>query len=374
MIGFALVAMTLSEDGIFLRNQGDYRMGYVNELSCAGAAKCSWSGQFGAIRVDEQTPRATSPLYVDGGYVACAPASGSSAGCVTTETQYFEGSKVFNDVSSFVDTSYTLIPSLGTKVSVVSSTGVAVNGPIVPETSGTGVRLLGRRSPGDMAANVQVESQHWRDGGVLFQVNTPHPCNASTLSVTPDGIYFGGTSNADCTGTGNDDTGALVEASGQSGHTALMASSKYYLTLKGSLGDNCDAVLADGGRPGADGGTWVRTLSDGGTCFEYGGNHGDVTIRSSAPRYGGLLFEVKNPLTGGSTDRVFQLGPYGGISNHSGLTRAQFQQCPGVVIITSLGQYQYGAQGGELMYAADTEHWYVCKSTGWKKLKDEDDP
>lgn len=305
------------------------------------------------------------------GNLTCATppnATAVAAGYVSTGTQTWSGSKVFNTVASFTDSTYTVVTSPATKASLISAEGIAVDGPVTPATAGRSVRLLGNRSLGDTAAGVTVENVNWIDGGALFQVNSAYPCNAGLVTVTADGVYYGGSSTPACTGTGNADTGALVHASGVSGGTSMMAMSKQYLVLKGRLADNQDAIQPDGGQAPYDGGTWVVLLADGGTRYQYAGRHGEVTVVASGPKYGGFLFEAKNAITGGIEDKVFAVGPFGGISNVSGQTRANFHVCPGVNILTSLGQYFYGAQPGELAYGADTDTWYTCRATGWKEM------
>lgn len=336
-------------------------------LTCAGGDRLTSNGTVYSCSALPVTG-VTSPLTLISGSVECPAASGVSGGCVTTATQTFEGQKIFNDLATFSEAAYSPIVTPSIPTSLVAVGSVAVNGGVLPEANGTGLFLMGRRSWGDNAANVEVRSANWRDGGVLLQVNSAYPCNASQFSITNEGVYYGEATTPACGGDSNADLGALVHARGVSGSTSLMALSKQYLVAKGRLADNQDAIESDGGKPYYDGGTWVGLLPDGGTFYQYGGRHGELTVTASGPKYGGLLFEVKNAITGTAADKVFGVGPYGGIINMSSQTLAGLQPCPGVNIITSLGQYFYGAQGGELTYASDTQAWYVCRAAGWTKV------
>ena len=241
--------------------------------------------------------------------------------------------------------------------------GIATGGPIFPDDDGRSVELVSRRH--DLAPGVIVRTQHWVDGGVVFQVNA-HNCGNSVpvFQITAEGTYFGGSSTPSCSGNADPLAGALVHQNGYSGAVALYKPGGAYLTIAGTLG-SIRASLPDGGRPNpADyPAGWVRC--EGGDCyFPQASLHGDVTSMSLEPMYAGQLAEWKNPTGDGFHAHRAGIDHNGGYWQNHGLTRAQFPSPLVRTTLTSLGQYRYMMASSQY-YAFDTERWYFTNGREW---------
>lgn len=237
-------------------------------------------------------------------------------------------------------------------------------------TGSSGVLVKSDRSAMSVGADFAVNTSTTRGAGALQQWQN----NSSVVAaVDPMGMGVFGIG-----GVGS--LAAVEDGSGVSGHPSLTCAPGKYPVVLGRLGEDHDAVWPDGGRPVWDGGTQVckgdggSGLDDGGTYFCYAGLHGDVSSISSEPRTEGWLFEWRNPITNSAGDARAFVDVNGGYGNFTQLTFAQFQPCPSTTTVTSVGQFIHGATKSTLMYAIDTERWYVCKTTGWKRITTEDDP
>ena len=135
----------------------------------------------------------------------------------------------------------------GLAASIDAYRGIATGGPIFGNMPGQGVSIVGRRN--DMAAQLYVSSEHFIDGGVMFQVNAGNCGNsAPVFAVGNDNVYFGGAATSACSGNPDFLTGALMHNNGYSGSVALYKPGGGYLTIAGSLG-GLRAVLPNGEPP-----------------------------------------------------------------------------------------------------------------------------
>lgn len=310
-------------------------------------------------------PASGLPIYYDGGTLTCAPASASSGGCLTGGTQEIGGFKIFKFVIAGTY-NHPVDPAAGLYDSAQFDYGVALGAPLHPLLDNSQVTIEGTKQVTDEGTGVVIASSHYRDAGFYFAINAGYPVNSPFFSVSSNGdVNFGPPRLSSGSADNSQTAGVLTDNSGVSGHIALQPSPKNYLASRGRLGENHDAVEPGGGRPWADGGQWVRTESDGGTYYAYAGYHGDHVFTSSTARYGGLLAEFKNPQAGAATDTKAFITPYGGFGQGHALTRAGFPPCPGTAIITSLGQFFYGAYESEQLYAFDEHRWHYCDGTQW---------
>lgn len=325
---------------------------------------------FGGGGLQGSPPTTPAPvaaqLYVDGGAVSCASASASSGGCLTAGDQTVAGIKRFNDVV-VGNGSYACNSKFGCGFQTTS--GITVGAPIGPVLDGQSLRLMSTRAFGDPGAGVIVESDHFRDAGSYFAVNCGHPNNVPAFAVLNSGdVTWSPCPLADGTSNPSLSAGTLTHGNAASGAVALQSYAGLYLTTQGRNAENHAGRLAGGSRPVPDGGFWIQVETDGGAYFAYAGLHGNHTHSTSEPLYGGWLAEWRNPWPNQGATRAF-IDVNGGFGQLHGLTFVNFPQCPGfTLIVNGGGQYFYGAIRGTLLYADDTEHWYLCKSTGWKQL------
>lgn len=352
----------------------------ADTVNCVNGANCSFTGGRWNIGLAISSDAGITTVS-DGGstVIVCLAASPTQTGCITTTAQSLAGSKVFEDLVQITELFPRNLGNDTVNVSIITYGGMMVGvGPVVPTFDDNSLELRGRRASNSSAADVYIKPSTYRDaGGFLSILDGPGAGNQvfvvkanGTVVFQPSLLWLQNhPENPAWEGT-------LQDISGISGHIALESGPGLYLTLGNHL-DICDSVNNDGGQPYDDGGTWVRTLDDGGTCWEYAGNHGGVTFLPHGPRYGGWLGEFKNPIWGSSRDSVLFIEAYGGIGQGHQFNLADFPPCPGTGVITSGnhgGSYSYGSGDGVLMYAKDTRRWYQCDlTTGWRKLTTEDD-
>lgn len=291
---------------------------------------------------------------------------GGSNGLTDTE-QHIIGIKRFDDVAVF-NKAYTINSTV--QASTINLYGLTVGAPICPTSDNMAVTLQGRRGSSSSTTDVMIEPQQYRDAGYLFGIND---------LPGGGGQFFGVAANGDVNfsmpqrwyARHPEDPrwdGNLTDNTQLSGHIALKGAATQYLALGPRLSMNHSARQPDGGRPIADGGTWVQTESDGGTYYAYGGLHGAVSIVPYESHFAGWMFQTANNGLNAFIDYN------GGFGNSPGLPIAQFPNCPATSVSIGGGlTYYYGALKSTLLYASDTEHWYVCKSAGWKKITDETD-
>lgn len=262
---------------------------------------------------------------------------------------------------------YTYAPGL--RASIDAYKGVATGGPVFPDEDGRSVELVSRRT--DTAPGVIVRTQHWVDGGVVFQVNA-HNCgnSAPVFQVTAEGTYFGGSATPQCGGNSDMLAGALVHQNGYSGAVALYKPGGAYLTIAGTLGE-LRAVLPNGEQPNPLDypAGWVMQ-DDAGYFFPYAGLHGNVTSMAIAPMHAGQLAEWKNPTGDGYRAHRAGIDHNGGYWQNHGLSRSQFPSPRVETTLTSLGQYRFMMLG--TLYFAETErHWYFTDGEQWLQLAEQ---
>lgn len=385
-----LVLLMLGQEGIRLRNQSGAPKA-VREINCVGVGvQCSATSTFGTLFVDAGAGlRAAGPLYMDGGSVVCGIASATAGGCLSIVGQEIAGYKtlknggqaddIFQCTAQFPrnlenDTVY---------VSQINYYGVMVgNGPIAPTFDEGGLVLRGRRTSTSVAPEVQITPSTFRDAGSFFQVLDYPGAGGQVFGIAASGDVtfsssprYAALHNTEPAWIGN-----LQDLSGLSGHIALKSSPKLYLAIGSLLQDNHDSIEADGGCPVYDGGTWVvldggtGVGADGGVCatyYSYAGNHGDVTIIPHGPHVGGWLLEVKNPVTGTSTDTKFALDSNGGMVHPSPMHRVNFPP-RAVGFLTSIGQFSYGVAPSTMYYANGTNEqrwfWYDDEKADYQQF------
>lgn len=245
----------------------------------------------------------------------------------------------------------------GVGVGVYAPNGVATK-TITPATDNNGIVLRGRRGWGDTAAAVIIEQSRYRDGGSMLTI---YVHGQPIFDVSAEGVYFGGSVNADGTsGHG----GSLMDVNGYSGHAALTRADGLYLLISGAQGSRDDVTNADGTAPVCDGGSWTR-MTPNGCRWQYAGDHGDVTFGSRHPMRAGLLAQLYNPVsgTGARTDYRAAWDVNGAYSQGHMLPRAAF---PGaaVKVVTNFGEMFYGARPGAQYWAHDTGRWYFMALDG----------
>lgn len=278
--------------------------------------------------------------------------------------------QVPSPVTNHVSFSASLTYCPGLTASVDAYHGVATGGPIIPNAPGLGLELVGRRR--DRVAQVSVQSEAWVDGGVLFSVNVPRPCNFSAqppFAVTMEGIYFGQPVQRDCSSNPSVFAGGLID-NGVPGHISLRASPGLHPTIAGDLGvwENC-AMLPNGEHPNPLDypAGWVAQAPDGGYCFPYAGLHGSVTSGTVSFMRAGFLETWDNnghPEPGAYFSHRAGIDHNGGYFQSHGMTRAQFPSPVAVTLLTSMGQYRY-MMASSKYYAFDTRHWYFTDGTAW---------
>jgi len=317
----------------------------------------------------------TAPIQVSGGNVSCIPASNVVGGCLTASTQSIAGYKDFvngGQADDLWQNTGSFPRNLGPEsinVSLINYQGIQVGAPVTGTLDGTSVTLQGRRSNTDVAPDVIVQSTNFRDAGGPFAVLQGLPCRTTLFAIQPTGdVVWNPAPLPNCSDASDVLTrGVLTHGNTASGSVAIQSANRLYLHARGRLAANHTAMLVDGGHPAADGGITVQTDTDGGTYFAYAGSHGNFVSSTPEPQYGSWLFELRNT-NGIGTDSKFIVDSFGGFTNSHGLTLGNFPPCPGTSFQTSLGQFSYGVSPGTLLYADDQEHWYVCKSSGWKQL------
>lgn len=108
-----------------------------------------------------------------------------------------------------------------------------------------------------------------------------------------------------------------------------------------------------------------------------GSLHGSLTVvnfgSDGGPLYmdGGLLLQLKNGTTNGSTDSQFEVDAFGHFGQpERGLALAQFHPCPDP--LAPINEFGNGAASSDFSWAIDTQHWYVCKpgQGGWTEVID----
>jgi hypothetical protein len=224
--------------------------------------------------------------------------------------------------------------------------------------------IVGRRLDG--VSGVIVRSEHFIDGGTVFQVNAANCGNSASVFAVGSGAFTPSCSgNPDVMASSITYTGAMVHY-GYAGSFALYDTSQ--LTIGGSLGQ-FRAVLPDGGEPNpADYPSgWVMCEND--HCwFPYAGLHGNVTSIAVVPMYAGNLAEWQNRTNDdGYRSHKAGINWLGGYWQNHGLTREQFPLPLCETTMTSLGQYRF-MMPSTLMYAEDTKHWYYTDCSQWIQL------
>jgi len=312
----------------------------------------------------------TAPIDVTGTNISCTEATGSVSGCVNATDQTFGGNKVFNGLVQQLNAFPRNIGGESVNVSEINYYGVMVGtGPIVPTYDDEGITLTGRRSNTSTAVSVGVRNAYFRDAGSYFGVNSGLPCDTPLFGVNSNGdVVVTAAPNPDCTNAVDIlNRGAFTDGTAASGHVMMKSYPKGYITVRGDLAANHDGVLADGGRPIADGGYWIRTESDGGTYFAYSGLHGGLSVVTPEAQWGGWLFELRNNGATGEASR-FYVDSWGGIGQNHQLALSNFPACPGFGVVTSLGQFSYGASTGVLMSDTNSGRWYQCTASGWSMM------
>lgn len=354
----------------------------IRQLRCSGNMSCAVEANIGTIFIDAGAGlRAVAPLYIDGGFVLCAPAADGVSGCVSAGDQEYSGYKHHKGLlyaeDNYLSSTFMNVPvGLYVPGSGGNAGGICA-GSVQPLALGS-LDLYGRRGWGSDVASVRVLTEQWRDGGYLFGVNAPVPgCNLQQVGVTENGnIDFGFSYENGCVaGTG----GTLRDRSSISGHHSLSRTENHYLTISGALGAEDDIWEGDGGRPLCDGGSWTRLLADGGCTYNYSGTHGDVNIASRYPMYSGLVAEIYNPIsgTGAYTDHRAFWDYNGAYAQNHSLSLAQFPapHLETYFIRVAYGtapqaQFRFGAYPSTQMYAFDTMHWYFSNDTTWVQFLD----
>lgn len=322
----------------------------------------------------------TAPIDVTGSVISCLPADDSSSGgttqggCITSGTQYIPGTKVWPNYQQITGTLARQYTFTGETFysSMLLQSGLQLNGPIAPTLDNNQVRVLNSKLSDDVGNGFVVDSYYYRDAGRYFAINNGAPCQNQpllTLSASGDLAIYGAPDNTCADSADILNRGAFTDGTGASGHVMMKSYPKHYITVRGDLAANHDAVLADGGRPVADGGYWIQTESDGGTYFPYAGLHGGLTVITPENQYGGWLFQLING-TGGAAGQPtkFYVDAYGGIGQNHQLALSNFPACPGFGFVSSLGQFSYGAATGVLMSDTTSGRWYQCTSTGWSMM------
>lgn len=317
--------------------------------------------------------RAGTGLAISGGTVRCTIATNGVPGCMNSiagQSQSLDGFVHWTELA-FFEGNYDLGNSL--RADLYASHGVATKA-VFPTSNNLGLTITGRRGWGDPDPSVVIASTNWRDGGYLLAVQFPGS-TSNAFDVTEVGdLDFG--SVIDRLGNSSQEGGRLMDRSGFSGHHALDRDDGYYLAIGGSLGaltgpSSC-ALEADGGRPVYDAGPWVRQESDGGTCYNYAGGHGDVNVADRYAMQAGFTAEFYNPISGvgARTDHRAFIDWVGAYSQGHGLRFSQFPTPKWFDVSTSLGTFLYGEQPGSLMWdglkdvtpAIGSQRWYWAEN------------
>lgn len=320
-----------------------------SSLACSYGQYLTSDGDIFSCGAPPDTTRGAAPLYVDGGYVFCAPATGSTAGCVSASGQQNLGATfIFNAEPSFAaNVSY----ASGLAASADFYYGIATGGPVFPNANGNSLPLFGRRLDG--VAGVYVGAQHWIDGGVMFGVNLP-VCGFSSqpmFAVTTDGVLFGAQADRACGSSGNLRQGALIHQGGVAGQISMTAANNLSLTFTGNLSGNHTAWESGGNRPVAANynpaynSTVVCAEPDAGTYFCYAGVHGAVIASTVEEMKQGLIFQVDN-VDRASGNHVFYVSYWGSFGQNDQIPYSAFPSASAApMILTSEGQYRYGFDG-----------------------------
>lgn len=252
--------------------------------------------------------------------------------------------------------------------------GLALGGRVFPGSAGNALVLQSRQNSDDPGSGVVIEAEKFRSAGSYLAVNTGFPCSAPVVRVSSDSNLVMSTPLKMVDGVCQSDNdyhhASFVDSHTSSGHVALWRPGGYYTIVEDSIGER-EAVLPDGGQPRACDypAGWVVTKPDGGTHFESASRHGGFTVQPTKGRNAGFLFGVQNPRTGGIHDQVFKVDVNGGIVQRHGLARWQFPPCPETLVMSSDGQFFYGAVVSTLLYAEDDMHWHACAAGGWRMLR-----
>lgn len=340
--------------------EGESRFSFVDAGSVAA----------GSVRSSSVDAAAMHAGFVDAGVLA----ENGVRACLLSGAQSIAGQKVWTDLMQNTSSFPRNLGTHSVDVSQINYQGIMVGtGPIVPTYDDSPLILEGRQSNTSITAGVLVRAATFRDAGSYFSVNSGMPCDSQLFGVGSDGTVTIGAAPTPACSDAVDilNRVALRDGTGASGHVFAESYNGLYMHQRGMLAANHAGLLPDAGHPTYDGGRDVQCEDDGGCYYAYAGSHGNFTISTPEAQYGGWLFEVRNSDGFGNTK--FLIDSYGGFAQLHGMTRAQFPECPGVAIQSNLGQFSRGAAAGEMLWAGDTEHWYVCKAAGWKQLKDEDD-
>lgn len=221
---------------------------------------------------------------------------------------------------------------------------------VVQDPTGSGgVTVLSERSASSVNSDFIVNTTALRTAGALQAWENQ---GATKTEVDPLGQVIGGIDQ--------NSFASFQDGSGSSGHVTLTAATGMNTVIMGRLEEHC-AVLADGGQPASDGGNLYFIGSDGGTCYEYGGKHGDVTFISVAPgRRQGWLAEFNNPRL--SPAEVAAIDYNGAFVEQSSNDLSKF----GIyahLVQTSLGQFYEGQFESALEYSfgnsTNERHYFV---------------
>lgn len=220
-------------------------------------------------------------------------------------------------------------------------------------TSSAGNTLLLRdsRAAADIGSSFSLTTTNIRTAGYLVQVNN-QATNYFSLD-TRGNLYLNG-------------GGTFVDNSGISSHVSITSAADFGVVAMGRHTEQVTDYQPDGGRPAADGGTWVQTLPDGGTYYFHASHHGEFVAETSGPMYGGWLAEFHNGLTGTATDARAFIDYNGGFGQLGGLSRSQFGTCPEQSVPSTGGTLEFEQGESTIMYGIAEHEWFWCNGTNWQ--------
>ncbi len=322
-----------------------------------------------------------APLIRASDTVSCADATASASGCVSATDQAFGGNKVGTGLWQFTNAFSRNLGPETVSVSQINYYGLMLgDGPVTSTLDDQVLTLEARRPNDSIGPGVVITNSFFRDAGSFISVKQGLPCRTELFSFGHDGtLTIAPSTDPAC----NDSVDILSKAgiragTPASGYVLMEAAPEAYLHIRGRLAEDHNAIFVAGGRPSPDGGYEVRCPADGGGCyFAYSGSHASFTVTTPEPQYGAGLFQLGND-NGIGGETKFVVATEGGFTNSHGLTASTLPKCPGETFYIrrngQVSQFSRGVSPGTLQYADDTEHYYVCKADGWKKLRDEGDP
>lgn len=274
------------------------------------------TAQAQAVSNGVRSVRATSPIVSSGGSyptLSCTSASASSGGCLTTGDQHVAGLKRFDN--SIVVRGDTLRIEDSKYIEGEGAGGAADS-----------LYIRGSVAGNSIAAEIIANTKNVRDAGLVLSIqNKDTQIAAYTYrgDILLNGSPFGGCAGLNCGGTIYDNTNI-------SGHVALLASPGLYLNIQGQL-------------PAA-----------------YSGFHGNITLSSATGMDGGYLVEVKNAITGTSTDTKLMIDNIGNVISYGGGYQS------GVAVASRVPCSS--SNKGTVEYTTDNNILYVCDSADWRTV------